>query len=93
MGNKVMKIARNNTPVKTGRSKRSWKLDRAISKGKDVQARIYNPSPVIHLIEDGHLKKDKNGNILGFQQGEHMLKNAIREVYENLEDDFEKEFL
>lgn len=89
---KVLKGAKDKTPVRTGKLKRKWKIDKSKVSTREVQTRVKNTSSHAHLVEDGHIKKDKNKKIIGFQQGEHMLKNSIKEVEENLEDDFNKEF-
>ncbi len=92
IASKVSKMARDSTPVKTGRTKRSWKTKRASSSGRTTTITVYNTSPISHLLEDGHVIKDKNGQVKGFKNGNHMLKSALREVYEGLEDDFMEEF-
>ena len=89
---KTIKIAQDSTPVKTSRTRRSWKTKKVSTSGKDINITVYNTSPVVHLLEDGHVIKDKNGQVKGFKNGEHMLKSALKEVEENLEEDFEKEF-
>ncbi len=89
---KVLKSAKDNTPVKTGKLKRKWKIDKSKVSTKQVQTIVKNTSPYAHLVEDGHIKKDKNKKIIGFQQGEHMLKNSIKEIEDNLEHYFNKEF-
>lgn len=89
---KVLKGAKDKTPVRTGKLKRNWKIDKSKVSTKEVQTIVKNTSPHAHLVEDGHIKKNKNKKIVGFQQGEHMLKNSIKEVEDNLEDYFNKEF-
>lgn len=89
---KVLKGAKDKTPVRTGKLKRKWKIDKSKVSTGEVQTRVKNTSSHGHLVEDGHLKKDKNKKIIGFQQGEHMLKNSIKEVEDNLEDYYNKEF-
>ncbi|WP_081832587.1 HK97 gp10 family phage protein [Candidatus Arthromitus sp. SFB-mouse-NL] len=91
IASKTSKIARDSTPVKTGRTRRSWKI-KNLSSGSITSITVYNTSPVSHLLEDGHVIKDKNGQVKGFKAGEHMLKSALKEVKEGLEDDFMKEF-
>lgn len=89
---KVLKGAKDKTPVKTGKLKRKWKIDKSKVSTKEVQIIVKNTSPYAHLVEDGHIKKDKNKKIIGFKPGEHMLKNAIRDVEDNLQEYFDKEF-
>ena len=89
---KVLKGAKDKTPVRTGKLKRKWKIDKSKVSTKEVRTIVKNTSPYAHLVEDGHIKKDKNKKIIGFKQGEHMLKNSIKEVEDNLEDYYNKEF-
>ena len=89
---RILKIAKDNTPIQTGKMSKKWKIEKGkIGKG-EVQIIIRNTSPYAHLIEDGHVQKDKNNKIVGFVQGNHMLKGAVREVEDELENYFNKEF-
>ena len=89
---KVLKGAKDKTPVRTGKLKRKWKIDKSKVSTREVQTRVKNTSSHAHLVEDGHLKKDKNKKIIWFKQGEHMMKNSIRDVENNLQEYFDKEF-
>ena len=89
---KVLKGAKDKTPVRTGKLKRKWKIDKSKVSTREVQTRVKNTSSHAHLVEDGHLKNGKNKKIIGFKQGEHMLKNSIRDVENNLQEYFDKEF-
>ncbi|HJD00296.1 MAG TPA: HK97 gp10 family phage protein, partial [Candidatus Dwaynia gallinarum] len=63
---KVLKGAKDKTPVKTGKLKRKWKIDKSKVSTKEVRTIVKNTSPYAHLVEDGHIKKDKNKKIIGF---------------------------
>ncbi len=81
-----------NSPFKTGKLKRSWKIQKVKNKSGTISIAVRNTAPYAHLVEDGHIKKNRNKKITGFKAGEHMLKNAIREVESNIDNYFDKEF-
>ena len=79
--NDVKNQAKRNTLKDTGYTKNHW---RTSTKGKRtvtanfIESKVTNNAPLSHLIENGHkIKNEKNGPVLGFVPGVHMLENAV----------------
>lgn len=81
-GNKLKKLAKENSPVKSGKLAKSWKSKITGISTNEIQYELTNKSKVYHLVERGHTQKDHKGNSIGFVQGKHFLENTVQE-FEN----------
>lgn len=45
--------------------------------GTDVEADIWSKAPHFHLVDRGHVIKDRYGHVHGFKQGTHFLKRTV----------------
>jgi hypothetical protein len=88
---KLVKKVRDRTPVgETKRLRRSWRKTKPKIKGGGMQIEVKSSAPHAHLIEYGHaIKRKKNGPVLGFVPGRHMLEISFNEY--NKEMPFEVE--
>jgi hypothetical protein len=84
IGNKFKKIVKQKSPDsgKDHKNKlnKSWKSEVRGYSGEDLQMDIWSTSPVFHLVDRGHIQKDKNGVVKGFVQGKHFLERTAQEV-------------
>lgn len=90
IGNDFKKSARKRTPdYKEHKGDPKLKLKRRYGKWTFVEddktgITIYNDAPHFHLVELGHnLVKGKNGRIIGFVPGQHMMEKTKNE-YEGI---------
>ena len=62
--------------------------------GTDVEADIWSKAPHFHLVDRGHVIKDRYGHVHGFKQGAHFLQQTVdrteTEIMFNLEKDMAK---
>ena len=83
---KAKKKAKSKIKVKTGNYLKGFKRGKVYKyKGEEDTVRVYNSMPHAHLIENGHIIKDKTGKEHGLKKGEHILEDSQRE--------FQDEFL
>lgn len=77
----VAKRARKEVKKRTGNYHKAWKRGKVFKgHGGDTVVRVYNSSPHAHLLEHGHVMKDKNGNDLGkFVPGRKPMQKGMRE--------------
>jgi len=84
IGNKFKKVVKAKSPDSGNDSKKklnkSWKSEVTGYKGEDLALNIWSTSPVFHLVDRGHVQKDKKGNVKGFVQGKHFLEATAQEV-------------
>ena len=95
IGNKFKKIVREKSPDSGRATKRklnkSWKSKIDGYKGEDLTCKIWSTSPHFHLVDRGHVLKDKKGKAKGFVQGKHFLEATVQEVAANVvPDELEK---
>jgi len=95
IGNKFKRIIKEKSPDSGHVSKRklnkSWKSKINGYKGEDLTCDIWSTSPHFHLVDRGHVIKDKKGNVRGFVQGKHFLEATAQEVAANVvPDELEK---
>lgn len=80
---KMVKALKNNSPDngKKGRHKikNSWKLEMKGLSSETLRAEIHSTSPHFHLIERGHVQKNKSGQVVGFVQGQYFTKKTVNE--------------
>jgi len=86
-GNKLKgvakKIAKSKVKVKTGNYMRGFKRGRYYKyNGEDDCIRVYNYMPHAHLIEKGHIIKDRTGKEHGFKKGYFVLEQAHKDYYD-----------
>ena len=79
--NDVKNQAKRDTPKDSGYTKAHWKVS---TKGKRtvtanfIESKVTNDAELSHLLENGHvIKNERNGPVLGFAPGYHMLENAV----------------
>lgn len=77
-GNKLKKLAKENSPVKSGKLAKSWKSKVTGISTDEIQYELKNKSKVYHLVERGHVQKDHKGNTIGFVQGKHFFENTVQ---------------
>lgn len=78
-GNKLKKMAKENSPVKSGKLAKSWKSKVTGISTDEIQYELTNKSKVYHLVERGHTQKDHRGNTIGFVHGKHFFENTLQE--------------
>lgn len=78
---KARKKARQLVKKKTGNYHKKWKKGKVfVGKGDELVVRVINSSPHAHLIEDGHVIKNKAGGpTLGFKPGKKVLERSTQE--------------
>lgn len=86
-GNKLKgvakKIAKSKVKIKTGNYMRGFKRGRYYKyNGEDDCIRVYNYMPHAHLIEKGHIIKDRTGKEHGFKKGYFVLEQAHKDYYD-----------
>lgn len=85
-----IQVAKEKVEEQTGDYLDGFKTEKAKTQNGKTFAKSVNDSNHGHLIEDGHINVDKNGNEHGFTQGKHVIAEATenyRETYyENTED-------
>jgi len=65
----------------TGNLKKSWRSTKAKKKYNSIRAEVKSTAPHAHLIEYGHnIKNKKDGPVLGFVPGQHMLQTSLDEL-------------
>lgn len=77
----MTKALKDNSPD-SGRShrnklKNSWRMEMEGVSSNDLQANIYSKAPHFHLVDRGHVKKTRNGKVIGYVQGEHFLQKTL----------------
>lgn len=74
----------------TGNYYKGFKSGKVYDYQGTLACRAINSSPHAHLLEYGHMQKDKSGNELGFIPGFHPFEKAMQdyldEYYSNCED-------
>lgn len=97
IGNDFRKSARKRTPdYKHHKGNPKSKLKRrygqwAFAENDKTGITIYNDAPHFHLVELGHnLVKGKNGRIIGFVPGQHMMEKTKNEYEDIVPERFEQ---
>lgn len=77
----MVKALKNNSPD-SGRShknklKNSWRMEVEGTTGNDLQANIRSKAPHFHLVDRGHVKKNRSGKVVGYVPGAHFLQKTI----------------
>lgn len=78
--NVLKKMAEKNAPKSNREHKnklsKSFKVDIKGWNAKDLEAHIFNKSKHFHLIERGHVIKNKYGKTLGYKAGTFFFKKT-----------------
>ncbi|MGL4672606.1 HK97 gp10 family phage protein [Cetobacterium sp.] len=82
--NKTLNIAKSRVNEDTGNYIKSIKRGKVYNFDGNLSVRTYSGAPHAHLIEYGHIKKDRSGREHGFQKGSHVFTSAQKEF----EDEF-----
>jgi hypothetical protein len=57
--------------------KKMWRTKTSGLVGSELETQVYSKSPHFHLVDRGHVIKDKKGNTHGFVQGQHFLDKTV----------------
>lgn len=68
----------------------SYKVSKVYGVGLSQAVDISTKSPHFHLVEHGHLQKNKKGEVIGFVQGRHQFDSAIKKHNREFHDRAEK---
>lgn len=82
--NKTLNIAKSRVREHTGNYMKSIKRGKVYEFKGALAVRTYSTAQHAHLVEYGHIKKDRTGKEHGFQRGHYVFATAEKE--------FEKEF-
>ena len=88
-GNKLRRAARANTPVKTGKLRKGYRLTQVEKIRGGYQKGLYNSAPHFHLVEKGHRKVSKSGKELGWTEGKFYLERTVKEMEEPITQELE----
>lgn len=88
-GKKLRKAARDNTPKKTGKLRRGYKLLPVEKIKGGYQKGLTNTSPHFHLVERGHRKVTPGGKEIGFVPGKFYLEKTVKQEEEPLMNELE----
>lgn len=76
-GNKLRRKARENTPVKSGRLKKGYRLTKAEKSGGGYEKGLYNRAPHHHLVNNGHKKVTPGGREIGWTPGVFYIEKTV----------------
>ena len=88
--NKTISTAKNRVKKKTGNYIKGIKSGKVYEYQGAYACRTYSTAPHAHLIEYGHIKKDRTGREHGFQRGYKVFGTAQKEFEEEFYQDTEK---
>lgn len=88
--NKTISTAKNRVKKKTGNYIKGIKSGKVYEYQGAYACRTYSTAPHAHLIEYGHIKKDRTGREHGFQRGYNVFGTAQKEFEEEFYQDTEK---
>ncbi|MGL5777039.1 HK97 gp10 family phage protein [Cetobacterium sp.] len=88
--NKTLNVAKSRVKESTGNYIKSIKRGKVYDFKGALAVRAYSTAPHAHLIEYGHIKKDRTGREHGFQRGYHVFGTAQKEFEEEFYQDTEK---
>lgn len=76
-GNKLRRVARKNTPERTGKLKKGYRLTKAEKAGGGYQKGLYNRAPHHHLVNNGHRKVTPSGRVIGWTAGLFYIEKTV----------------
>ncbi|MGL5569778.1 HK97 gp10 family phage protein [Cetobacterium sp.] len=88
--NKILNIVKVRVNENTGYYLKSIKRGKVYDFKGDLAVRAYSTAPHAHLLEYGHVKKDRTGKEHGFQRGHHVFTTAAKDFEEEFYQDTEK---
>ncbi|MCQ9627793.1 HK97 gp10 family phage protein [Cetobacterium somerae] len=88
--NKTLSVAKSRVNENTGNYIKSIKRGKVYDFKGALAVRAYSTAPHAHLIEYGHIKKDRTGKEHGFQRGHHVFTTASKDFEEEFYQDTEK---
>lgn len=88
--NKTLSVAKARVNENTGNYIKSIKRGKVYDFKGALAVRAYSTAPHAHLIEYGHIKKDRSGREHGFQRGRHVFTTASKEFEDEFYNDTEK---
>ncbi|MGL5583550.1 MAG: HK97 gp10 family phage protein [Cetobacterium sp.] len=87
--NKTISVAKSRVKKKTGNYIKGIKSGKVYEYQGAYACRTYSTAPHAHLIEYGHIKKDRTGKEHGFQRGYHVFTTAKKDFEDEFESDAE----
>lgn len=79
IGNALKKECVKNTPEGTsGKLKKGWKHKVDGYNGTELTYELWNPHPVHHLLNNGHVKKTPGGRNVGYYEGQHYTEKSVK---------------
>lgn len=88
--NKILSIVKVRVNENTGNYYKSIKRGKVYDFKGDLAVRAYSTAPHAHLIEYGHINKDRTGKEHGFTRGKHIFTTASKEFEDEFYSDTEK---
>jgi len=86
----TLKAAKSKVKKQTGNLFKGIKRGKPYTYDGDWSIRAYGSGPHTHLLNNGHIIKDKNGVEHGFKTGEHFFEEAEQKFKDEYYDDVEK---
>lgn len=86
-GNRLRRAARANTPKKTGKLRKGYRLTPVEKIQGGYQKGLYNNYPTFHLVERGHRKVSPSGKELGWTEGVFMIEKTVAQEEEEIMDE------
>lgn len=88
-GKKLRKAARANTPKKTGKLRKGYKLLPVEKIKGGYRKGITNTTPYFGLVERGHRRVSKTGKELGWTEGKFYLEKTMKEQEEPITEELQ----
>jgi hypothetical protein len=89
-GKELKKAVRKNTPKRTGKLKKSWKLAPVEKIQGGYQKGLYSKDPKFPLVEKGHRKVTQSGKEIGWTPGKFFLEKTVKEREEETAEELDK---
>lgn len=89
-GNKLRRAARANTPVKTGKLRKGYRLTQVEKIRGGYQKGLYNSAPHFHLVEKGHRKVTQSGKEIGWTDGVFMVEKTVKQEEEPMMEELQE---
>ena len=89
-GNKLRRAVRANTPVKTGKLRKGYRLTQVEKIRGGYQKGLYNSAPHFHLVEKGHRKVTQSGKEIGWTNGVFMVEKTVKQEEEPMMEELQE---
>lgn len=76
-GNKLRRVARENTPRRSGNLSKGYRLTKTEKTGGGYQKGLYNRAPHHHLVNNGHRKVTPGGRVIGWTPGVFYIEKTV----------------